>query len=221
MAVVKGPAMSIAASGNLGPICYSRWRELAIARDVWTGTVPNTPDQQTYQGILTIMAQAWGGLLSEEERQAWRNEARVAVFRSRFGEPVHYSGYILFVSRNMVRRRWISGYLFKPEKDKGFMIWYDVMMQYNLPVGKFEWRHYNIPSGKRPDILEAWIAGPFDSPGRVALENEYRYHHFKTPGVGTIWKSMSSDNKWYWMRMRMGDFSGVVSPFQTRQVFAG
>ncbi|MBA7661149.1 hypothetical protein ES703_69162 [subsurface metagenome] len=221
MAVVKGPAMSIAASGNLGPICYSRWRELAIARDVWTGTVPNTPDQQTYQGILITMAQAWGGVLTEEDREAWRAAARVITFQDRFGEPVHYSGYILFVSRNMVRRRWISGFLFKPEQDKGLMIWYDMVLQYASATSRFEWRHFNIPTGKRPDILEAWQAGPYNSPGRVALEKEYRYYNFKTPGVGTIFKVMSSDNKWYWLKMRMGDFSGVVSPFQTRQVFAG
>lgn len=159
--------------------------------------------------------------MSEDERQAWRKEARVAVFRNRFGEPVHYSGYILFVSRNMVRRRWLTTLVRKPIDDAKTMLYYDFFMTYEVTLSLFRWRAYNFPTGKRPDVYEVWLAGPYDSPGRVALENEYRYKGFKMPGFGTKDIAHAPDNKWYWLRHRFGDFSGVVAPFQTRQVFAG
>lgn len=221
MGVVKGPAMSIAASGNVGPICYSRWRDLQIARGVWTGTVESTPAQETYQGHLALVAFKWGGVLSEEERESWRLYAREATFRGRFGDPVHYSGYTLFVSRNMNLQRWGQPVLKKPIVDAKSMIYYDFYMKHELSWEEFVWRAYNFPTGFHPDVHEGWVAGPYDSPGRVALDNEYRMLGYRIPASNWIRIGYAHDDKWYWMRHRFGDFSGVVAPFQTRHVFAG
>lgn len=220
MGVVKGPAMSIAASGNVGPICYSRWRDLQIARGVWTGTMESSTEMVVYQGYLKSVAKKWGEILSEEEREAWRSYAREVTFPGRFGDRVHYSGYTLFVSRNVNRRRWGLETLRKPEVGTGNLQWARWTMMYDEGGLRLMWRCYgyamlglNVPDG-----WEAWLAGPFESAGRRALKPEFR---FQEVVVGSYQYSFMNDpeiGKFYWMAMRIVDYTGVLTPFQYQQV---
>jgi len=220
MAVVKGPAMSIAASGNMGSICYSKWGELQIARDVWTGTVPNTSKQVVYQNMLSTLAGYWGSDLTERERASWRAEASNVTFSNRFGERVHYSGYTLFISRNMNLKRWGANWLRLPIKSTGKMVFDKVAMLYQSGGPHLFWRIYNygVDGLPWPDLFEAWLAGPYDSPGRRAIEPEYRFmasiiyppNLYKYHGILA--------GKYYWMRIRLGDLNGTVSPYQEEQV---
>ena len=219
MAVVKGPALSIAASGNLGSICYSRWRGLQIARDVWTGTVPNTAKQIVQQALLKTCAQAWGGILNEEERESWRGLAREVTFRNRFGEPVHYSGYNLFVSRNLNRLRWARGISKKPGRVLNKLIWGSIHIEPEDAGSKIRFMATNFPVGYQADLIEAWIAGPYTSGGRVAIEPEYKFITYDTKVPLSIVKSGLTPGVYYWGRMRLGDFAGVTSAWETHHVF--
>lgn len=220
MAVVKGPALSLEASGNLGAICYSKWRELQIARDVWTGTVPNTAAQIIYQNRMTLLSQYWGSTLTEEERESWRSEARNAVFQNRFGEAVHYSGYVLFMSRNMNFLRWYSYPLSRPIASNGNMQYDSWLMRWKATETRFQWqiRYYAMHGLNWPDGHEGWLAGPFDSPGRMAIEPEYKFVGYALDPNRSVYRFGAIAGKYYWMRLRLIDNSGVVSPFQYEQV---
>lgn len=220
MAVVKGPALSIAASGNLGAICYSRYRDLQIARAAWNGTVPNTTLQIGQQDRLKTCAQFWGGNLLESERESWRGLAREVVFQNRFGEPVHYSGYVLFVSRNLNRLRWSYDILKSPIGVGQYMNWSDIIIQAEVAGHSVRFQATGYSSGKAPDLLEAWIAGAYDLPGRKPIEPEYKYVGIdKTPPL-VVQKTGLTVGKYYWCRMRLGDKAGVTSSWETRQVQA-
>jgi len=214
MAVVKGPALSIAASGNMGAICYSTWRELQVARGVWTGTVPNTPAQQTIQGYLTDLSQHWGANLSESDREAWRQLARVTEFSNRFGEPVHYSGYNLFVSRNMYRLRWGVMILDTPPVETGSMIfdWWET--EWQLAQARVRLRVWEDATTVAAFCCEFWKAGPYTSPGRRPIEPEWRCINIDfAVGFGYFDYDVIA-NRYYWYRFRLGLASGVVMPFQ-------
>lgn len=218
MAVVKGPALSIEASGNLGAICYSRWRGLQIARDVWSGTVPNTSKQVTIQQRLTTCSQKWGYDLSESERESWRSLAREALFYNRFGEPVHYSGYNLFVSRNMNRIRWGMSVLFSPIEDSKLMEMRSNSMYYQATHNRINCRIYQYPTGYWPEVYEVFYAGPYDTPGRRAIEPEYKFWDYETVTSQWIRITVVTPGKYYWVRLRLGDKCGIVSPFTYRHV---
>ena len=218
MAVVKGPALSIAASGNLGAICYTRWRELQIARAVWTGTVPNTTKQIGQQQKVKDCAQYWGGTLTESERESWREYAREVTFPNRFGERVHYTGYVLFMSRNLNRLRWAYEMLKKPMKVGKFINWSDVYIQSEVAGYRIRFQATGYNSGEAPDLLEAWIAGPYSSGGRVAIEPEYRFVGYDKVTPLVVFKTGLSIGMYYWARMRLGDKAGVTSAWETRHV---
>lgn len=220
MAVVKGPAMSMAASGNMGNICYSKWRELTVARSAWSGTVPNTSKQVTIQNRLTSLSQYWGNMLSEDDRSCWGAEARVAAFRNRFGEEVHYSGYVLFMSRNMNYKRWYTGTLIRPVASNGHMQYDGYVMEWSSVQNRFNWqiRYYAMHGLPWPDGHEAWLAGPFDSPGRKATEPEYLFVGYALDPNRLVLSIGSEYGKYYWMGIRLIDNSGVVSPFIYKQV---
>lgn len=219
MAVVKGPALSMVASGNLGAICYSKWGELQIARDVWTGTVPNTTKQIAQQQLIKDCAQAWGGTLTEGERESWRGLAREVTFRNRFGEPVHYSGYVVFMSRNVNRLRWSYALAKKPVIVKNKLNWGSVHIEPESAGTAIRFMATNFPAGMRADLLEAWIAGPYTSGGRVAIEPEYKLLGIDKSPPLSIMKYGLAPGDYYWCRMRLGDKAGVTSAWETNHVF--
>lgn len=220
MAVVKGPALSIVASGNLGAICYSKWGELQIARDVWTGTVPNTTKQIAQQQLIKDCAQYWGGTLTDGQRESWRELAREITFRNRFGEPVHYSGYVLFMSRNVNRLRWGYAIMDLPIAVGPYMKWSTIIIRSEASGYQIRFQATGYSSGLAPDLLEAWIAGPYDSGGRQPIEPEFKIVGYDKVSPLVVFKTALSVGKYYHCRMRLGDKAGVTSSWESRHVLA-
>lgn len=220
VAIVKGPALSIMASGNLGSICYSKWGNLQVARSAWTGTVPNTTLQIGQQNYMTTCAQAWGVSLLEGERESWVKYAREVTFSNRFGEKVHYSGYVLFMSRNVRRLRWGYTITKVPLIYSKYMNWSTVLIQAEAAGNRVRYQATGYSTGMAPDLLEAWIAGPYDSPGRKPIEPEYKWVGVDKTVPFAIFKTGLIVGKYYWCRMRLGDKSGIVSSWETRQIVA-
>jgi len=221
MAVVKAPALSLDASGNLGGICYSKWRSLNVARSPWTGTVPNTTAQQTIQGYLTAVSQTWSGGLSEAERQSWRNVARGLVRISRGMTKYVPSGYQYFVEVNMVRARLTQPLLKTPHTgfpESGFE---EVSLQWATGELKVIILIENVfKSPVTQFYVEVWRAGPFENGGRHAIAGEYRFLKF--------WPSLvdGDDNtvlqlKYYWYKVRWVWEFGVSGNWFERQVYTG
>jgi len=215
MAVVKGPALSLRASGNLGAICYSRWRSLAIARDVWTGTQTSSPEQLVQRGYFTEVTQAWGQTLTAEQRETWLERAVTVLWRDRMGDTYVPTGFQLFMKWN-VRRRVI-----------GLTILTDAPM---LQEWVFVFQLVTTPDAGVPCVrmwlrpgmtglvdsygIEYYKAGPYNSGGRSPIAGEWAFLARKIPPA--YYKD--SDvivGKWYWYRGRaIAEFGDVQNWFQ-------
>lgn len=221
MAVVKVPALSIDASGNVGGICFSKWRGLSIARDAWTGTVPNTSAQVIIQGYMTTVSQAWSGTLTENERESWRAAAREQVRLSRVKTPYIPTGYQYFMELNMqVIRQAFPVETLPPIAiiPYGFE---SIALTWN--VGKFwvevkfEEHLATIPTTHQGEI---WRAGPFDNAGRRPIDPEYKFLTY-APLLTGYTDSAVIQFKYYWYRCRWVENKGRVGNWFELQVYTG
>lgn len=218
MAVVKAPALSLDASGNLGAICYSSWRGLSVARDVWTGTDPNTGLQQAHRAKHKAVVQAWGGTLTEKQREAWRVAALSERRMSRIKTVYTPSGYQFFVQLNVQRSRLGGALMTIPPVAIDPYTWTRFETEWNAVktwvVLKFLEEMY---IGASEVSAEVWRAGPYTSGGRHAIDGEYRFLKFVKPVV------QSSDNTvnasvYYWYRARVIDDYGRVQGWFEDQI---
>lgn len=219
MAIVKGPALSIAASGNLGAICFSRWRSLQIARDTWTGTVPNTTKQLAQQAIVTTVSQAWGGTLDADQRKTWNNRARTIVWTDRMGDPYIPNGYQLFLKWN-IRRQVMSLAIMTtaPPEQEWVEVWaFLLISQAAGTQARIDLRDQNN-NAISAYAAEYYKAGPYDSGGRHALEGEYRFLRRQTPPA--VWNDLAViATKYYWYRARQVTEYGDVGNWFEKQIY--
>lgn len=218
MAVVKGPAFSIEASGNVGAINYTRWRGMAVVRAAWTGTVPNTPAQMVIQTYMKDTTQAWGGTLTEAERQAWREYAVNEVRTNRLGQIYTPTGYQVFTQLNVQRKIFLLLLMKLPPASKGTSmvgafsaIWNIISLKVDVVIDGW-------PVAYPPDGCQYWKAGPFMSPGYRALENEYRLEQTYRPAAAWADGNVIS-LRYYWYKARIIFDSGYVGNFFYDQEF--
>lgn len=219
MAVVKAPALSLEASGNLGGICYSRWRSLQIARDTWTGTYPGTSRQLLINGYMTTVSKAWGGTLTADQREAWNEAAREQTWKSRLGGDFNPAGYMYYMKLNLVRAFIGLGISSLPpiRKPPVYADWFDVYWE--PAFGDIRGKLRDFVTGHYPDGVIYQKAGPYDSGGRRPIEGEWRHRTKRPPDFLFIDGDLVS-YKWYWYRAKWYMFSGVTGNWFTEQVQA-
>jgi len=75
MAIVKGPAMSLDASGSLaGAIVFSKWKGRNYVRQLVTPANPRSGAQTGFRASMKWLAQSWSGL-SDAEKATWEDRA--------------------------------------------------------------------------------------------------------------------------------------------------
>lgn len=200
MAVVKFPALSFEASGNVGDINYTTWRGRAVVRATFTFSDPNTSAQQQVRAKLTTLSQAWGQTLTAAERETWHERAAVERFPDRFGELRNPTGYNLFIKWNMIllqigvgmNKSALAGILnTRPS---------ELSVQDKVTNGRIT---VNLKSFANitPDAIARayYLAGPYDSQGRRPIKPEYRFAGFST-GAGAFQINGLTLTKWYWAK---------------------
>ena len=219
MAIVRGPAMSIAASGNLGPLCYAKWRNTVVARGRWSRTEPliPTPLQEKYEGMLGSLASAWGQELNEEERKSWNERSKNLEVRNKLNQRCRENGYRLFLRWNMVRR--VCGLTMIKWAPDGNMKVQAVSMRciWDPLLGKVTIGLDYIPVGDSPTFSQIFKAGPFSSPGRRAWDHDYRLLVVQSAGADYEDSDVEL-GKWYWYAARAVDTSGVVGEKHQKKV---
>jgi len=176
MAIVKGPALSIDASGNVGSVCFAKWRGLQIARAAWSGTPDPTPLQLTQKNRVVTACAAWSGTLTAAERESWSAAAASQIRISRVNTTYVPSGYQYFIGLSIQLLR--QGFAIKtlPPMAMESYLHTSITAQQQLGTDdvrtKFEGRE---PS--RPDTIqgEDWMAGPFAAGGYHAQPYDYRF----------------------------------------------
>lgn len=94
MAIVKGPAMSLDASGSLaGAIVFSKWKGRNYVRQLVTPANPKSGAQTGFRSSMKFLAQNWAGLTAGEQ----------ATFEDRAADMI-VSPFNAYTSMN--QRRW-------------------------------------------------------------------------------------------------------------------
>ena len=218
MAIVDGPAMSIRASGNLGPLCYSTWRGVQIARDRWTGVQPGTTPQTVVWERLRTVVRAWGGVLSDDQRRQWGEFASSQAWVNKLGLRWTPTGYLAFVRLGVEALNLGASYQVNPPVQK-----YKARAQ-TVYVGQPGWEAMvrvlmlDWMEGIQPDVMQVWRAGPFVSGGRHAISGEYRV--VQVVGPPFSWDDWGVvDQRYYWYRVRWGFNVGIVGVMYEQQVW--
>ncbi len=95
MAIVKGPAMSLDASGSLaGAVVFSKWKGRNYIRQLVTPANPKSGAQTGFRASMKFLAQNWAGLTAAEQA-TWLARATDGI----------YSNFNAFTSYNQLRWR--------------------------------------------------------------------------------------------------------------------
>lgn len=216
MAIVKAPALSLEASGNLGGINYTRWRGRAVARSSWTPTIPNTTKQIAIQALLTFATVNWSTVFTEEQREGWGEYAKTQTVIDRLGDVHCPSGYNLYVSRQIQAARVGGGVLFEPPMDLEFRIPTRIGTESVLGGTRLQWRGRDRIGGADPMIQEGWAAGPFTTEARHPTSDEWRFVEYRETPLRLRLTVVVAE--WYWLRVRAATTDGRVSNwFQGQQ----
>lgn len=221
MAVVKAPALSLDASGNLGGICYSKWRGLSIARSVWTGTDPNTVKQQAQRALMTAVSQAWSGVLTASERESWSKAASEQVRMSRVKTTYVPTGYQYFCETNLIIQKIPFPIITTPvafKQEDGFFdmgVFWEPFLQHVVI------QLLDVVDGTNDKYYtEIYRAGPYINGGRHALAGEYRALDLWSKIIDGIDATATAGN-YYWYKVRWLWRLGVVGNWFERQVYTG
>ncbi|MBA7658809.1 hypothetical protein ES703_66768 [subsurface metagenome] len=210
MAIVKGPALSIDASGNLGSICYAKWRGLQIARAAWSGTPTPTQLQTDQKDRVVTVCAAWSGTLNEAERQSWRAAAADQIRMTRVNTTYVPSGYQYFVGLSVqLLRQGFAIEKLPPTAMEPYLHTYITAFQstgIDSARTRFEGR---VPSYPTTIQGEDWMAGPFLNGGYHAQPYDYRFQEFRTISSGNLYTNLGYGT-YYWWKMRWIDESGRV-----------
>lgn len=216
MAIVKGPLHSEAASGNMGDLCYSRWRGLWIVRSSWTGTQGSSAEQLVVRANMTAVSQAWGGTLTKKQREAWISVAPEYQRMDQLGEQHCLSGYELFCRWNMLRKMFsqnidtIPGLPTKNDTE-------DLTFYYDAPTPKMVVYLRGMDGSFIKDCWgELQAAGPYGSEGRRPVNGDWRT--FSRQLIVTYaYHTAGNNGEWWWYRGRGVQYCGNAGNWITEQ----
>jgi hypothetical protein len=188
---------------------------VARAATSWIGFTPSS-QQLYYKGKMEVVCKAWGQLLLEAERSAWVNAAVNFRVIDRFGRQYTCTGYQMFCKLNMQRS--VAGLAILPLPP---IVGLPFLLE-GLTVGLSgvpgvgTMHAISLTPAYEPDMVQYWQAGPFDSPGRHALGNEFRLVGIERPFDDED-TALLTIGKYYWFRARGGQDSGEVGNFHEFQ----
>lgn len=220
MAIVKGPAMSIEASGNVGAINYTRWKGIQVARTTFTYTDPDTSKQQAQRGLLTTLSSKWGDVLTANEREQWGERAAEEVFTNRLGMEYRPSGYQYFMKLNLQSAFLSAKFTAAPpmKPDAVYVLRLRLLASAGQPenIVAFE-KAFTVRV--EADGFEIFRAGPFVSGGRRPIEPEYRFLALETVSYAYLDAGII-DTKYYWYKVRWFFEEGYVGNWWEGQLQA-
>jgi hypothetical protein len=210
MAIVDGPAMSLRASGNMGAICYTRWRGMQIARKSSDLVFQDTTPQQKAKDAVGLASKAWSGTLTPEQRAMWEEYARSQRKINRLGLRWTPSGYHIFMSRSTQAQLFGGVIQVTPPISMRAVSVLSVSILARAEVGKASIEMTFPTAPYRPDVMQVFRAGPYDGGGRHAIAPEFLEVQQVVDPFNWIDTGLSS-GKYYWYRVRWGLLEGVVS----------
>jgi hypothetical protein len=218
MAIVKAPALSLEASGNLGSINYTRHRGKAVARAVVTRVDPNTTLQQTRRAAFGTIATAWSGILSDAQRSAWAAYALEFKFIDRLGQPFTPNGYQIYMRTNLYLVTTGQSSIDDPpilnqdeNADRIYLNWRPV-----IPIMDI-WLYNSSGTTVQSEGIQVWRTETYLPVGRRPIEPDWRFLANQMPS-GRVQDNTVTTSKRYWYRARTISKAGIVGNWFTDYV---
>jgi len=220
MAIVKFPALSVDASGNVGNINYTRHRGRSIARAASVPTGTPTQKQIDQRALLTAVSGQWGGVLDADDREAWEEVAKQEIIIDRLGQEYIPSAYQYFMKLNL--QAVVFGNTIsvrppaKPEIPYVGSLEIKARGTYLANGIEFCSSPYTMVDA---DGFEIFRAGPFVSGGRKPIKPEYRFLMLQR---GQYWADDYDiiDNNYYFYKVRYFYEPGFIGNFWVESVLS-
>lgn len=213
MALVKGPSLSIEARGTTGPIVFAVGISGPSARRRSRPVRRVRSTQPKNRTILGFCSRFWG-VLSDAQREAWRDYAVDHPIKNSLGDSFVMSGINAFIMLNSraIRIQGSGGLMGLPPSEApaaGCLL-----LTASTGVGvpgdvDLIWTMNGVPAAA--DFNEVWIAGPFQSQGRVEVLNQFRYIDYVAGNVLLDTIGSLLEGFWYWFRVRYVDQYGQAT----------
>lgn len=215
MARVQNPLLSLAAKGSIGAITFSGGRYGPTAK---TKSNPSTKvnfEQPTIRAMLGHLSRKWG-FLTDANRESYKSWAINHPEPDGFGGTFILTGNTAYIKLN--HTAWRLGGASKlqadaPVADLEYTI-EDFVAGTPLVTGDFITDWSLVGSGDAADHVEIQLAGPFDSPGRIQVFNQFRFEKTTTGLLETETTAGLIVDAYYWKRARYVGVDGQVAAWQ-------
>lgn len=221
MAKVLNPLMSQEAIGSLGAITFSKWRALRTVRGKANPARRFRTVQTVNRARLGYLSRQWS-TLTDAQRELWRGWARVHPEPDGFGGTFILTGEQAFIMLNIQVMRLFAGAtgLLVPPIAGIVSGVASLVMSAPGASGTFTATWTADTGNIVGDKFEVSIAGPFQSPGKIAVEGKYKSFSTVTGTTLTLLCTGQQAGAWYWCRVRYCDQTGQVSAWVDAQVQA-
>lgn len=210
MAKVMSPLMSLDAKGRVGGVIFSIWRGIHTVR---TGPPPvarHVQDQPVNRALLGYLSRAWG-LLTDDQRQLWRDYATEHKYPDGFGGVFTLTGSQMY---NALNHNAMRLYGTAAEQDEPPVIDPAAsIVSFTAATGvgsggdiDLSWVHFGTPSAA--DRNEIWISPPLGSEGKVNVDSRMRYIAAVNGTEIAAVIPGRVEGAWYWFKIRYIDYFG-------------
>lgn len=219
MAVVKNPFLSTDARGSVSGLTASYSRGGNTVRRKSKPTKHYLPRLSTNRSILGYVSRRWA-TLSDPQRDEWGAYALDHPGVDRFGDPFIMSGINAFMMLNhKAIRLWNASHYSEvpPAADPVSAVFVLTSVTGAVDPGDVDLSWTELGTGIVTDYYEIWMAGPFQSPGRVQIDNRYSFKLHVSGNVLLSTVSGLAEGFWYWFKVRYIDASGQITAWVTDQ----
>lgn len=203
-AVVQNPFLSTNARGSLSGLTASFSRGGITVRRKAKPSTQRRGKSPTNRSILGWLSRQWGGL-TDANREEWEAYAIDHPGTDRFGDPFIMSGINAFMMLNhkAVRIGTVAAYSATPPaiEPVSAVDTLTAITGVGNP-GECDLTWTELGTGIAADYWEVWIAGPFQSQGRVSVANRFKYEAKVGGNVLLSTVAGLAEGFWYWFQVR-------------------
>jgi len=219
MAVVKNPFLSSDARGSLSGLTASFSRGGNTMRRKSKPSVHRQDRVQTNRSILGFISRQWS-TLTKVKRDLWGAWAIEHPGTDRFGDPFIMSGINAYQMLNHKAIRVFGAAAYNdspPDTDPVSAVLVLTVATGAVDPGDIDLSWTELGAGIAADMWEIWVAGPFQSKGRVSVDNRYSYINGIAGNVLLSTVTGLAEGFWYWFQVRYLALDGQKTAWVTGQ----
>ena len=212
MAKVLGPMHSDRVKGSFSGATFREYRGMSTvvrrARPVKRGTTMLSNNRS----IFGWLARHWGSV-DADDRALWTAYAASHPRSNGMGGTFQLDGNQMFMSLNhtAIRIGGIAKYLDTPPVVELPATIDTLIAVSGAASGEIDLDWTYVGTEDASDFVEIQYAGPFNSPGRIAVSNRFRYWVDLAGNIKTYTMDTLQPEAWYLIRVRYIGFNGVIS----------